>query len=135
MTKHMPKLFVLLPLLILLMGARTAPIVDPVSLDVQAGLTQKQVGEAVRQALMERRWLIDTNNPGSIDSTLHVRKHTVKIHVDFSATKVTFHYVSSENLNYSEEEGERIIHKSYNSWIDNLVNSTRLQLQRVVYGN
>jgi hypothetical protein len=44
-------------------------------------------------------------------------------------------YVSSENLDYSEKNGERRIHKKYNQWIDNMVQDIQRQLQVTAIGH
>ncbi len=133
MIKHSLKLLVLLSVLVLLMGARTAELEDPVTLDVPAGLKAEQVNKALKKALLGRKWSIAKDGKTSIESVLYIRRHVVTIRVDYNAEKVSFNYVSSENMNFSDEDGTRRIHKNYNAWVQNLANDARIEMQRVLY--
>ena len=53
----------LLPLLLLLMALRDAPLVDPDPIAIPAGVKTEAVGRAVRQALNTRGWSVTEENP------------------------------------------------------------------------
>lgn len=119
----------LLPVLLLLMGARQVPLNDPDPIMVPAGLQAEAVAKEIKRALIGRNWTITGEQPGQIDSTLNLRAHVARIRVEFDAEKVRIHYVSSENLKYEEKKGERVIHKNYQSWINNVVTDLNRGLQ------
>ena len=80
--------------------ARSAPLVDPDPIAIPAGLTQEQVVKDIKRALIGRGWSITTEQPGKIDSTLHLRTHTARIQVTYNESQVRLAYVSSEELDY-----------------------------------
>jgi hypothetical protein len=124
-------LLLLFPLLLLLMGARQAPLNDPDPLAVPAGLSIEQVDRDVRRALISRGWMISEQRPGALEASLTVRAHVARITVSFDTKAVRVNYVSSENLKYEEHRKKgRLIHANYMSWINNLLTdiSTNLQL-------
>ena len=114
-------LIVLLPFLVLLMAFRQAPLVDPAPIAVPANITPVNVGKAIEMALIHRGWTASNQAAGAMDGTLHLREHTANIHITWDARNVQISYVNSTNLKYEEEKGQRLIHKNYLSWIENLV--------------
>ena len=111
----------LLPLLLLLMAFRQAPLVDPAPIAVPANISQVNVGKAIEMALIHRGWTASNQATGAMDGTLHLREHVATIHITWDAHGVAIKYVSSSNLKYEEAKGQRLIHKNYLSWIENLV--------------
>ena len=110
-----------LPLLLLLMAFRQAPLVDPAPIPVPANITPDNVGKAIEISLIKRGWTASNKTPGAMDGTLNLREHVATIHITWDAHGVAIKYVSSSNLKYEEEKGQRLIHKNYLSWIENLV--------------
>ena len=96
---------------------------------VPAGLQADAVAKEIKRTLIGRNWTITGEQPGQIDSTLNLRAHVARIRVEFDAGQVRIHYVSSENLKYEEKKGERLIHKNYLSWINNVVTDINRGLQ------
>jgi len=117
----------LLPLLILLMGA--AKLVDPDPIMVPAGMATETVQKEIKRALLTRGWAVTGEQAGQIDATLNVRAHVARIAVIHDASSVWVTYVSSENLKYEEKKGERYIHKNYNSWVNNVLTDISRNLQ------
>lgn len=133
MIKHSLKLLVLLSVLVLLMGARTGPLIDPVYVDVPPGLTTEQVKKAIKKALLGRKWTVAKEGKNAIESVLYLRTHVATIRIDYSTKKVSFNYVSSVNLKYKvDEDGGKRIHKNYNAWVRNLANDLEVELKRAV---
>ena len=66
--------------------------------------------------------------PGTIDSTLHLREHVARIKVDYDASQVRIAYVDSSNLDFKEKRGKRYIHGNYLGWIGYLVNDISTNL-------
>jgi hypothetical protein len=114
-------LLALLPLLVLLMAFRQAPLVDPAPIAVPANISQTNVGKAIEMSLIHRGWTASNKTDGALDGTLNLREHTANIHITWDARNVQISYVSSNNLKYEEAKGQRLIHKNYLSWIENLV--------------
>lgn len=111
-------LLALLPLLLLTMGFRQAPLVDPAPIDVPAGMTAVQVGKAVKAALLGRGWVVGNTQQNGVDGTLNGNDYVAKIHVAFDTSKVQISYVDSSNLKYEvKNNGERLIHTNYVGWM------------------
>jgi hypothetical protein len=127
-------LLLLLPLLLLLMGARQAVLADPEPVAVPAGLAAAQVERDILRALASRGWTVDAKQPGRIDASLHVRAHSASISIDYDTAAVQISYRSSENLKYEEHRKKgRLIHTNYIGWITNLTRdiSTNLNLTAI----
>lgn len=122
-------LLILLPFLLLLMGARQAPLVDPDPIAVPSGVDQKTVEREIKRALIGRGWTITAEAPGQIDSTLNVRAHSARVRISYDAQRVALNYVSSDNLAYEEKRGQRLIHKNYASWVNNVLTDLSRGLQ------
>lgn len=122
-------LLILLPLFLLLMGARQAPLVDPDPIAVPAGVSLKTVEREIKRALVGRGWTITAESEGQIDSTLNVRAHSARVRISYDTQRVALNYVSSDNLAYEEKRGQRLIHKNYASWINNVMTDVSRGLQ------
>lgn len=122
-------LLILLPFLLLLLGARQAPLVDPDPVAVPAGLELKAVEREIKRALIGRGWTITAEADGQIDSTLNVRAHSARVRISYDTQRVALAYVSSDNLAYEEKRGERLIHKNYASWVNNVLTDLSRGLQ------
>lgn len=110
----------LVPALMLLMAFRQVPLQDPAPLAVPAKLTMVQVAKAVKQALVKREWLINSDQPGKLTATYARRDFSVQIGIAYDRQQVQITYLGSSNLKYEVKNGRRWIHKNYQSWIQNL---------------
>jgi hypothetical protein len=117
----------LVPLALLLMGA--AVLVDPEPIAVPAGLAAKDVSKAIRAGIVQRGWVVLKDEKGKIDAVLNLRKHEARVAIAYDPKQVTIKYASSDNLDYSEKNGVRHIHKNYNKWITNMVQDIQRALQ------
>jgi hypothetical protein len=117
------------PLAFLLMGFGGSPLVDPAPLAVPPGLTVKDVSKAIRSGIAQRGWIVNKDEKGQIDATLNNREHQVVIAIVYDAKQVKISYVSSNNMNYSEKNGTRYIHKKYTQWTQNVVADINKELQ------
>ena len=127
MRRRLLKLLLLLPVVVLLMGARELRDPDPVA--IPQGLSSQQVARAIKMALTGRTWVVSKEAPGRIDATLNLRAHVARIALSYDASQVTLAYVSSENLDYKEKNGKRTIHKNYLSWVANVLSDLSRILQ------
>jgi hypothetical protein len=111
----------LVPALLLLVGFRQAPLVDPPPIQVPANVGAAKVEQIVGSALTMRGWRIVKHVPGEVDAVYDPRNFSVTIAVHYDAQQIRINYVTSTNLRYEEKHGVRYIHKNYLSWIKNLV--------------
>lgn len=111
----------LLPVLLLLAGWREAPLVNPDPIAIPSKATSADVARIVKKALVGRKWVVSDDKPGAIKATLLLRDHKARIAIDWDAKDIRISYIDSENLNYLEKNGKKLIHQNYNSWINNLV--------------
>jgi hypothetical protein len=121
----------LVPILVFLMGARQVPLVDPEPVAVPAGLALEQVAKAIKASLVGRTWAVSQEEPGHIVSTLNLREHMAKIDIVYDLQTIRIRYVDSSELMYAEKKGQRVIHRNYLSWIQNLVNDMNRNLTLV----
>jgi hypothetical protein len=111
-------LVLLLPLLLLTMGFRQSPLVDPPPISVPAGLTAVQVGKGVKAALIGRGWAVTGQQDGSISASLSRDEWVAKIRVDYTTAQVQIRYVDSTHLKYEvKRDGTRLIHSNYMGWM------------------
>jgi hypothetical protein len=118
----------LVPLAFLLMGARH-PLVDPDPIPVPAGIAVADVSKAIKSAIVRRGWIASKDENGQIDAVLNVRTHVARVAIQYDAKDVRIKYVSSDNLDYEEKKGERLIHGNYVRWTRNMVVDIQRELQ------
>ena len=118
----------LIPLAFMLMGAR-AILVDPDPIAVPAGLEAKDVAKAIKVGISRRGWVVSKDENGQIDAELNLRSHVARVAIPYSATDVRIQYVSSEDLDYVEQNGKRYIHGNYIKWIRNIEADIQRELQ------
>jgi hypothetical protein len=109
-----------------------APLVDPDPVAVPAGLDAAAVAKEIKRSLVGRTWTVSAERPGEIEATLNLRKHVARVKIAYDTKEVRLSYVSSENLDYQEKNGERQIHKNYLSWVNNVLTDLSRNLQLAV---
>jgi hypothetical protein len=62
--------------------------------------------------------------PGVINGRLAQRGHVANIRVDYTPSRYSIHYVSSENLLAADNE----IHRNYNNWVTALNQDIQVRL-------
>lgn len=117
--------------LVFLMGARQVPLTDPEPIAVPAGLRIDQVTKAIKAALVGRTWGVTSEQPGHIVSTLNLREHMAKIDIAYDVQTIRIKYLDSGELMYADKKGQRVIHRNYLTWIQNLVNDMSRNLTLV----
>jgi hypothetical protein len=122
----------LVPLAFLLMGgAAPIPLTDPQPLTVPAGLTVQQVAKAIKRGSTSRvGWAVTKEESGLIEATLNVRQHMLKVNIPYSAKEVAIKYVDSQNLEYGEKKGVKVIHPKWVNWTRNLLSDIQRELVR-----
>ena len=105
------------------------PLENP-SLSVQAK-SVSQVEAAVKKALTDRRWAITRQSPGVFEAKYSRREATANIRVSYSKNDVTISLVSSQGLDEATDaSGNKVIHKTYASWIKSLENQIYIELSK-----
>ena len=117
--------------LVFLMGARQVPLTDPEPIAVPAGMKIDQVTKAIKASLVGRTWVVASEEPGHIVSTLNLREHMAKIDIVYDVQTIRIKYLDSGELLYAEKKGQRMIHHNYLNWIQNLVNDMNRTLTLV----
>ncbi len=116
--------------LILSLTAQAASLlIDPEPIAVPEKLVEIQISSDIKRALVTRGWVVGEESPGQINATLNLRSHVARIAIYHDLKQVRIVYVSSENLNYREKDGTRVIHRNYLSWINNLAGDISKNLQ------
>jgi hypothetical protein len=102
--------------------ARTAPIQDGGG-EFVGNATMAQRADQIRRAGAVLGWRMESHGPGLMRGTLNLRSHQAVVDIPYDTRRFSIRYVSSSNLDYDG----RVIHRNYNSWIQNLQNGIVLQ--------
>ena len=86
-----------------------------------------QIRDAIVQAGLGRKWMMNQISPGVIDAHLDNRKHSAAVRITYSASGYTINYVNSHNL--MAENGQ--IHRNYNRWVNNLDRDIQIKLSAI----
>lgn len=156
-------LLLLLPVLLLLAGCTTAPMLHPQPVAIPAGISPLLVKQAIRKALIGRGWIITGHPPGSYTAKLTGNGWSARIRVSYTAHDIRIHYLGSRGLNYhktsvtaheqpaspnwydwnrqstprkiAKRKPVEIINHHWNNWTVALVHDLRANLAALAYGN
>lgn len=131
MLRRILLLLLVLPLVLPLMAARKAELIDPGPIAVPAGLGEQEIVNAIKSSLIARTWTVGKAAPGRIDATLYIRAHRADISIAYDQQNVQISYVSSENLDYRQKKGRTWIHSNYIGWINNLTADISRNMQQM----
>lgn len=107
------------------------PIVNHDNLVVTKAASAADVKKAIMAAAEAtgRKWVVSEPSPGRLVATYHVRTHTVTTEIRYSATHFSVAYADSINMKYGPgADGKGVIHPFYNQWVQEFVQSIRLEL-------
>ena len=107
-------------------GGQPIQNVNDASVVSASPVQMSQVKSAIMVAGTSLGWKMVEVNPGLIQGTLILRKHTAVVDIPYSTAKYSIVYKSSINLD--EKDGQ--IHKNYNSWVQNLSKKIGTELLR-----
>lgn len=96
--------------------ARTKVLRDPYEYRVPAN-SDAQVENAIRGALAVRGWNITQDATGGLQAKLDVRNHSVTTNIKWTKDRVTFSYVTSENMDYEVIDDKIYIDRYYYRWL------------------
>ncbi len=99
----------------------------PIQVDCKT-MTADGMRKAIKTALLARKWMPSEKGPGVIAGHLINRTHILDIEVKYSARSFEINYVGSENLMYEVEDGQPVIHRNANLWMQNLERDIQLQV-------
>ncbi len=94
--------------------------------EVPQGMTTATVKQSIREALVNRGWVVKSDAQGVITAELNVRSHNAKIRIPYNNKTFSINYVSSANL--KAEDGH--IHNKYNHWVNNLYEDIKLNFSK-----
>jgi len=120
MSRFGVKAFLVLSVLIVAVGCRTAPIYNVTNQGIVPSGGKPKSLEQIKTAIVEagraKGWIMKDIAPGRLDAELHLRSHVAFVEITYSPTSYSITYKNSINLNYDGTN----IHSNYNSWIQNL---------------
>ena len=99
----------------------------PIQVDCKT-MTADGMKKAIKTALLARKWMPSEKSPGVIAGHLINRTHILDVEVKYSAKNFEIIYISSENLMYEMEDGQPVIHRNANLWMQNLERDIQLQV-------
>lgn len=105
---------------LLLAGCQPRPVLnivgEPIFTGSQKEPSLEDVQRVIRKSAMQKTWVIDKSEPGTIDAHLNKGNNIARITFTFTTKEYDIRYVSSEGLQY---DGTRI-YSRYNAWIKGL---------------
>ena len=89
--------------------------------------TMQQVQSAILQAGTSLGWQMSNEKPGKMTGRLALRTHQAVVDIDYDTKQYNITYRDSVDLNAKDG----MIHKNYNSWVQNLDNRIRAQFNLI----
>jgi hypothetical protein len=144
--------------LLLLAGCATDKMTHPQPVAVPAGLTQVQVGEAVKAALVGHGWVLTDSTDTSYTASLTGNGWEATIRTPYDTREIKIEYVSSKGLDHhlqksssqtgscvynltcngtlsNESGGEvEVINRHWNNWMTALTHDIRANLAKAARG-
>ncbi len=93
----------------------------------------QQVKQAIINGATARKWTVTHTADGQ---KLHVKlfvnnKHTVVSEIENTDTSYSIRYLNSIDMKYAVVDNVPVIHPYYNRWVSELMNSIRLEFQKL----
>ena len=110
--------------LILAAGCRkSAPMHSPEQRIDNPNLTLSAMTDIIKEAAVQRHWIVKVEKPGYIVATQETRGHMARVGISYTANTFAIRYLDSSNLN--AQDGN--IHDQYNVWVRNLERDIRVR--------
>jgi hypothetical protein len=112
------------------------PIIDHPNVPIATGSGKPAPIDAVKRAIVDggaagaRKWVIVPHGNG-LRGTYKVRSHTVVVDIAARPDSFSLKYADSINMKYDLENGTPVIHPFYNRWVDELLESIRLEMSKL----
>lgn len=119
-----------LPLTILIVAGlfTSRALVDPEPLKVEPSRNPLQLTAAVVSAASTAGWHPELKDSHTVKAVYKRAQHSAEVQIDVAPTSIAITYVSSENLSFSNEGGQKEIHKAYLEWTKVLAAAVKKRL-------
>lgn len=124
-------LLLLAPLL--LAAKLSVPLELPPPVQFPQFVDSLKVSKALVTALTNKKWLVEADTGEAVRGALKIRRHALRIRIEYTTRGIVYHYVDSVALGYEEDEGERYIHPNANKWLEQLEDEVNIQLQPLLF--
>lgn len=120
-------------LALVLAGCRAAPLLDIKGAPYGAATSYKRLSyqdyeNAIIRAGAQRDWVFKRLGQGHLEGRINVRgKHTAVVDIYFDTNEFSIIHKASSGLKFDPSQGT--IHPNYNSWIMNLEQDIRSEVQ------
>jgi hypothetical protein len=116
----------------------TVPVVERANQPVVTGSGKPADAESVRKAIVtagtQRNWQIAPMADGkALQGTYswNKNKHTIMVKIEPGAAQYSVRYADSVNMKYEIYNGTPSIHPHYNKFVDELIQSIRVELLKL----
>lgn len=103
-------------------------LVDPAPIQISPQRNQLQLVAAVSDAAATTGWKISSSDQDGLRATYERGHHASEVQLNIATSSISLTYVSSKNLDYSEKDGKRDIHKVYREWTGALMSAIQKRL-------
>jgi hypothetical protein len=121
----------------LVQARSTVPVIERENVSVTTGSGKPVNNEALKRAIIDggaagaRKWeVVPAADGRSLRGTYKVRNHTVVVDIFPGPASYSVKYADSINMKYGVENGSPTIHPFYNKWVDELIESIRVELKK-----
>ena len=137
--KHL-KTLLLITLALICAGVQAArppvPLVNYADIAIATSSGNPPSAEQFKQAVVNggatKNWTVTQQPDGKLVARIEVRgKHSVSVEISFASKSYSLQYKSSDNMQYSDNNGSPIIHPFYNVWVKNLNEAIRIELSKL----
>lgn len=115
----------------------TVPVIARENVSVVTGSGKPVNNEALKRAIINggaagaRKWdVVPAPDGQSLRATYKVRTHAVVVDIVPGPASYSVKYADSTNMKYGVENGSPTIHPFYNKWVDELIDSIRVELKK-----
>ncbi|HZP92839.1 MAG TPA: hypothetical protein VFB20_08160 [Burkholderiales bacterium] len=114
------------------------PVVDYENVAVVTGSGKPASTEAVGVAISNaaaggrRVWALKRMAPDKVRATYNQGRYAASVDIEYSDKAYSIHYVGSNNLHAAtDEKGQKLIHGSYNKWVEELQRGIKAELGKL----
>ncbi|MDL2306845.1 hypothetical protein LJC48_02275 [Desulfovibrio sp. OttesenSCG-928-C06] len=108
----------------------TAPILNFEDQPVTSGMTMAKMEKCIILAGSELGWKIVKIKSGMMEGSITRRGHTAVVSIPYSTKKYSILYKNSSEGLYADGQN---IHKTYNTWVNNLDSRINVKINETLY--
>lgn len=116
-------------------AAAAVPLRMPEPIVLARALDVGTVRDAIVVAAARRKWITESDSGDAFVARLNVRRHVLRVRIEYEPRKLRFTYVDSENLDYEIEDGVPMIHRNVMPWVEALSLEIQRELQVAVFAS